>query len=311
MAPTAHRTLLRHELSRTDARSIVTIARLMLSDAHASKASDIHIDPAPDATRVRLRIDGELSDSYAIPAAFHNELVSRLKILSRLRIDEHFSPQDGRFTFAVPDTDIRFDVRISILPTQFGESVVLRLLIPPSEGTSFAGLGLQEDQLVDVEQMLHSSHGLVLIVGPTGSGKTTTLYALIRALAQANRSIISIEDPIEYSVPGVRQVQVQPNYGLTFAEGLRAILRQDPDVIVVGEIRDAETASLAVNAAHTGHLVLSTVHAVNADGMFARFKELGIARARFQSIHILVVAQTLVRNPGREGRRGEFTLLYA
>lgn len=307
MAFTVFRTLLQHECERTSGRSIITIARLMLADAFANGASDIHVDPNPQQTHVRLRIDGELAISYFLPLDCHTELVSRLKILSRLRIDEHNSPQDGRFVFKIPDSPEEFDVRVSILPTQHGESVVLRLLVPPGGKDSLAELGLTEQQREQITDVLGLTHGIVLIVGPTGSGKTTTLYALIRELLDAHRSIVSIEDPVEYSLPGVRQVQVRPQHGLSFAEGLRAILRQDPDIIVIGEIRDSETANIAMNAARTGHLVLSTLHAVDAEGTFARLEELEVSRSRLESVRLVIISQQLIRIQGVAGRRGKFT----
>lgn len=310
MASTVFRTLLQHECERTDTRSIIAITRLMLADAFASVASDIHIDPGFQQTLVRLRIDGELSDVYSLPVDCHQELISRLKILARLRIDEHTTPQDGRFTFKAPDSSNEFDVRISILPTQHGESAVLRLLVPPEGKNSLAELGMTERQQDELTDILERTHGIVLIVGPTGSGKTTTLYALIHELLDAHRSIVSIEDPIEYSLPGVRQVQVRPQHGLSFAEGLRAILRQDPDIIVIGEIRDSETANIAMNAARTGHLVLSTLHAIDTEGTFARLEELGVSRSRLESIRPMIISQQLIRIQGAAGRRGKFTFFY-
>lgn len=309
MATTAFRTLLKHEYERGNARSIVAITRLMLTDAFVCGASDIHIDPTPDITLVRLRIDGLLATAYSLPKECHLELISHIKILSRLRIDEHLRPQDGRFTFVLPDSATEFDIRVSTLPTQHGECTVLRLLVTPVDDISLTRLGVTDEQEVELRRALTSSHGMVLIVGPTGSGKTTTLYGIIRELSGSERSIISIEDPIEYSLPGARQVQVQ--HGLTFAAGLRAILRQDPDIIIVGEMRDPETATLAVGAAHTGHLVLSTLHATSAESAFARLEELGVSRRRLQAIDILIIAQRLIRNHDGPGRHGEFTFLHA
>lgn len=283
----------------------------MIADAHAQNASDIHIDPSRSKTQVRLRVDGLLQDPYTIPANRHAELVARLKILSRLRTDEHMLPRDGGFRFTLPNDGPSFDIRISIVPTQYGESVVLRLLMPPENADSLANLGMNPEQENATLEMLKGPHGMVLVVGPTGSGKTTTLYALIRHLAPTRRSIVSIEDPIEYSIPGIRQIQVMQQHGLTFAEGLRAVLRQDPDVIVLGEMRDAETANLTVNAAHTGHLVLSTLHATSAASARARLEELGINGHRFDSVRVLVIAQKLVRRSGASGRQAEFELHYA
>ncbi len=311
MASTAYRSLLEHELRRTDARSITTITTYIIADARMRNASDIHIDPIVSGTHIRLRIDGLLSDSYGLPANYHTELIARLKIVSRLRTDEHFSPQDGSFYFASPSGDPGFDVRLSIIPTQYGESAVLRLLIPPENSESLAGLGMKKEQELTVEKVLTLPYGFVLIVGPTGSGKTTTLYALIRRLIGTKRSVVSIEDPIEYSVPGMRQVQVVPRHGLTFADGLRSLLRQDPDVIVIGELRDAETANLALNAAHTGHLVLSTLHSTSAAGAFARLEELEVSAKRIELARPFVIAQNLIRTPGISGRTAEFELLYA
>lgn len=292
-------------------RSIASITRLIIADAFANKASDIHLDPTPLLTTVRLRIHGNLLSAYSLPAECHPELISRLKILSRLRIDEHICPQDGRFTFRVPDSSTEFDVRVSILPANYGESAVMRLLTPFNEQISLTNLGLTDDYRQAIQIALAQPHGMIVVVGPTGSGKTTTVYAFIRELLETQRLIVSIEDPIEYSIPGVRQIQVQPEHGLSFAEGLRALLRQDPDVIVVGEIRDAETANLAVQAAHTGHLVLSTLHAIGVHEAFARLGELGVAHQRLAAIQITIIGQRLARDADGEGRHGEFTLLHA
>lgn len=311
MASSAFRTLLEHELDRMNARSIISITTLMIADAHAQRASDIHIDPYYSNTQIRLRIDGLLQDSYFIPASCHAELIARLKILSRLRTDEHFVPRDGGFRFALPNDGLSFDIRLSIVPTQYGESAVLRLLVPLENGDSLGKLGMDCEQENIVLEMLRGAQGMVLIVGPTGSGKTTTLYALIQQLIGTHRSIVSIEDPIEYSIHGIRQMQVVPHHGLTFAEGLRAILRQDPDIIVLGEMRDAETANLAVNAAHTGHLVISTLHATNAAGARARLEELGVGARRLDSIRTLVIAQSLVKKIETNGRQAEFELRHA
>lgn len=311
MPPSAFRLLLERELARTDAKSIISISTFMIADAYSCRASDIHIDPDHSGTQVRLRIDGLLQDPYSIPADFHTELIARLKILSRLRTDEHFAPQDGGFRFILPNEESFFDVRLSVIPTRYGESAVLRLLIPPENVGSLAKLGMDHGQENAVVEALENTHGMVLIVGPTGSGKTTTLYALVRRLARSGRSIISIEDPIEYSIPGIRQVQVMPQHGLSFAEGLRALLRQDPDIIVLGEMRDAETANLALNAAHTGHLILSTLHSADGAGARSRLEELGIEKRRLEAIRTLVIAQRLIKVPGKKGRRAEFELHHA
>lgn len=323
MVPGAYRNLLLKEISSLGERSIIAIVNLMILDAEARRASDIHIDPIPGKSLVRLRIDGLLRQAYVLPGACHAELIARLKILSGLRIDEHLSPQDGRLRAETRTTKASFDVRISILPTQHGECAVLRLLTPRKKGETLRDLGFTEEQEVHVLEVLTQRYGMVLTVGPTGCGKTTTLYLLVQHLLRHAPSIVSIEDPIEYSIPGVRQIQVLPRVGLTFAEGLRAILRQDPDVIVVGEIRDTETASLAISAAHTGHLVLSTLHATNARGAQSRLAELNVSPTRLNLVRPFIIAQKLVATPcvcqgalpcnrcentGIHGRRGEFEL---
>jgi len=311
MASAAYRNLLSHELRRGTARSIIAIATFLIADAYIHRASDVHIDPAVSGTQVRLRIDGLLSDPYTLPRDCHVELIARLKILSRLRTDEHFSPQDGAFTFTLPDGSTAFDIRLSIVPAHNGECAVLRLLIPLQKSDSFVSLGMTPAQECLVEKALTLPHGLILIVGPTGSGKTTTLYACIRRLVSTRRAVVSIEDPVEYCISGVRQVSVLPHHGLTFAIGLRSLLRQDPDVIVVGEIRDAETAALALSAAHTGHLVLSTLHATSASSAYGRLEELAITDRRIAAAQPLIISQKLVQVPDNVGRQAEFEITYA
>ena len=283
-------------------------------------ASDIHIDPFPKATAVRFRVDGLLRVVCTIPSPLHPEVIARIKILAGLRIDVHQMPQDGRFRLAAsPATGLALDpndicdIRVSILPTQHGENAVIRLLARRTgEGRvvsinaagslvgSLADLGFHPSDVENVETALKKRHGLSLITGPTGSGKTTTLYALLTMLHNGTASIVTLEDPIEYSIDGVRQVQVDHKYGMTFATGLRAILRQDPDIIMIGEIRDKETATIAVHSALTGHLVISTLHTNSALAALPRLRDMGVDNYLVSATLSLVVGQRLVRLLCRE-----------
>ncbi len=280
-------------------------------------ASDIHIDPFPKATMVRFRIDGLLRTICTIPPPLHPEVIARIKILAGLRIDIHQTPQDGRFRLAtgaanttgsfVADPNDICDIRVSILPTQHGENAVIRILARRTEnGTgigmetetgvgSLADLGFHKSDIVNVEIALKKRNGLILITGPTGSGKTTTLYALLTMLQSGTVSIVTLEDPIEYSIDGIRQVQVDHKYGMTFATGLRAILRQDPDIMMIGEIRDKETATIAVHSALTGHLVISTLHTNSAMAALPRLRDMGVDAYLISATLSLVVGQRLVR----------------
>lgn len=264
----------------------------IITQAYAKGASDAHIDSTELGIMVRLRIDGHLEYFATLPRSVHDTLIARLKVLAELRIDEHARPQDGRFKFSTANEVI--DIRISIAPTFFGENAVLRLL------RAQASLTLEMLGLLPAQQRLLAStatrtQGLVLVTGPTGCGKTTTLYALMRLIARRPVSLVTIEDPVEYSVSEAVQMQVNTQAGLTFAEGLRGMLRQDPDAIMVGEVRDAETASLVINAALTGHLVLSTLHTNGVLGVFPRMIDLRVDPYLISSCLSLIVAQRLVR----------------
>ncbi len=285
---------LAQELAKGDSASVVALIDTLLTHAHTAGASDIHIDPAPSGLQVRVRIDGLLQDSGILPSALHAQLLLRLKVLASLRTDEHRLPQDGRFRFELAPEQV-LDVRLSLVPTYHGEHAVLRLLAPSSEAFTLEGLGFAPVHRALIERALSRPHGMILASGPTGSGKTTTLYTLVKMLNERTRSIVTIEDPIEYSIPGINQIQTESQAGLSFERGLRSILRQDPDVIMVGEIRDSETARLAVNTALTGHLVLSTVHTNDAPTALPRLRDMGIEPYLIASTVSLVIAQRLVR----------------
>lgn len=272
---------------------IAQIVNQILDFAIKSRASDIHIEPEERMTRVRYRIDGILQEKLSIPKELHEALVSRIKILSGMKIDEKRIPQDGRFNFK--GTDAEVDLRISSLPTAWGEKVVMRLLKKTGGVPELQELGLRGRGLKNLEDSILRPHGIILICGPTGSGKTTTLYSVISKLNTSKVNIVTLEDPIEYKIPGVNQVQVNPVAGLTFADGLRAFLRQDPNIILVGEIRDRETADLAVQASLTGHLVFSTLHTNNASGALPRLLDMGAEPYLLASSMTCIVAQRVVR----------------
>jgi len=258
-----------------------------------TKASDIHIEPLENSVKIRFRVDGILHTSLYLEKEVHQSIVTRIKILCRLKIDESRIPQDGRFHVRLDERKI--DFRVSTLPTANGEKVVLRILDPTVGIYSLDGLGLVGRNLSVVEKAIKSPYGMLLSSGPTGSGKTTTLYTILNILNQEAVNIISLEDPIEYFIEGVNQSQVKPDIGYTFASGLRHILRQDPDIIMVGEIRDPETAELATHASLTGHLLLSTVHTKNATGIIPRLTDMGVERYLLPSTLSLGIAQRLGR----------------
>jgi type IV pilus assembly protein PilB len=281
------------EADDVDDAPVVRLVDSLLADAVAARASDLHVEADRDGLRVRIRVDGLLRETARVPRALAGQVVSRLKILSRLDIAERRLPQDGRALLRFEGQSV--DVRVSTMPTMFGETVVLRLL-PKGEGrVAIDELGLPPQTQQRFLEVLGRPQGLVLVTGPTGSGKTTTLYAGLSAVADPTRNVLTLEDPIEYQLTGVNQTQVEPKIGLTFARGLRHVLRQDPDVVLVGEIRDRETAELAVEASFTGHLVLATLHTNDAPSSLSRLIDLGVDRFLASSSLLLVLAQRLAR----------------
>lgn len=276
--------------------SIVNLVNLFVKYAYVARASDVHLDPSPDKIRVRFRIDGMLHDIFEkiyITKSLHQEIISRIKVMSGLRTDEHFLPQDGRFKTDQDEVGA-IDVRVSIMPTYHGENAVLRLLAETQTFT-LEDLGFSADELKKVERAIKKPYGMILANGPTGSGKSTTLYTILKKLNIPETSIITVEDPIEYSLEGITQVQADARVGLTFANGLRSILRQDPNVIMVGEIRDQETASIAVNAALTGHLLLSTLHTNDSATTFPRLMDMGVPPFLIASTINVAMGQRLIR----------------
>jgi len=272
---------------------IAKIVSTILEYAVSSRASDVHIEPLDDRVRVRYRIDGILYDKLSLPLNVQDALTSRIKILSEMKIDEHRIPQDGRFNFKVDKDEV--DLRISTIPTVNGEKVVMRLLRKSGGIPTLPELGLGGVALKSLEQSMLKPHGIILVCGPTGSGKTTTLYSVLARLNTTRVNIMSLEDPVEYQIAGVNQVQINPAVGLTFAAGLRSFLRQDPNIILVGEIRDKETTDLAMQAALTGHLVFSTLHTSNAAGALPRLVDLGAEYFLLASTINAIVGQRIVR----------------
>ncbi len=272
---------------------VSNIVNQLLEYAIKSRASDIHIEPQEDHTRVRYRIDGILQEKILLPKGVHEALISRIKILAVLKIDEKRLPQDGRFTFTFEKNVI--DLRVSTVPTVFGENVVMRLLPKSSGAPTFLELGLRGITLKSLDAQLLRTHGIVLMCGPTGSGKTTTLYSILSKISTTRVNAVTIEDPVEYQINGVNQVQVNPDVGLTFASALRSFLRQDPNIIMVGEIRDTETADLAIQAALTGHQVFSTIHTNSAAGAPPRLIDMGVEPFLLTSALNAVVGQRVVR----------------
>ena len=261
--------------------------------AYENHASDIHVEPLENEVAIRFRIDGVLHPIASYPKVVHERIVARIKILARLRIDEHATPQDGRFEFS--NEEVRFGVRVSLVPVSRGENVVLRLLETLTRKIPLNELGMSLEDMQKLSRAIQRPYGMILAVGPTGSGKTTTLYVLLDLLNKPEVNIMTIEDPIEYSINHIQQMQVNTEKDLLFSTGLRAIVRQDPDIIMVGEIRDEETADIAVNAAMTGHLLLSTMHANDAATAFPRFSEMKIEPFLISSSLVLVVGQRLLR----------------
>jgi general secretion pathway protein E len=272
---------------------IVKLVNMLITRAVESRTSDIHIEPFEKSVKVRYRIDGALTDVESLPKRIQPAVISRIKIMSRLNIAERRLPQDGRIKLRVSGRDI--DLRVSTIPTIYGESIVMRILDRGSALIVLDYLGFPEETLKKYIKLINTPYGMLLVTGPTGSGKTTTLYASLNNINSPDKKIITIEDPIEYQIEGINQIQVKPQIGLTFANGLRHIVRQDPDIIMVGEIRDIETAEIAIHSALTGHLVFSTLHTNDAPGALTRLLDMGIEGFLVSSSLIGVLAQRLVR----------------
>ncbi len=272
---------------------IIKIVESLIQYAYENRASDIHIEPHDEDTLIRFRIDGVLHDVLAIPKNYHDLIVSRVKIMSNLRTDEHKSSQDGKIRFNLAEE--KLDIRVSILPIVEGEKIVMRLLAKKLRQLNLDNSGLNPKDVKKVKKAIKSPWGMILATGPTGSGKTTTLYSILKLLNSRDINISTIEDPVEYDVDGINQIQVDVETNLTFAKGLRAILRQDPDVIMVGEIRDEETAKIAINSAMTGHLVLSTLHTNDSATALPRLLDMKVKPYLIASTVLMVIAQRLVR----------------
>jgi general secretion pathway protein E len=319
-------------LASTDDAPVIRMINALLTQALREGASDVHIEPFEQISVVRFRIDGSLRDVVRPKKAIHASLISRIKIMAQLDIAEKRLPQDGRITLRVGGRPV--DVRVSTLPTAHGERAVLRLLDKQAGQLSLQHLGMSADTLAQFSHLIAQPHGIVLVTGPTGSGKTTTLYAALAQLNQTRTNILTVEDPVEYELPGIGQTQVNPRIDMTFAKALRAILRQDPDIIMIGEIRDLETAQIAVQASLTGHLVLATLHTNDAAAAVTRLLDMGIEPFLLSSSLLGIVAQRLVRklcphckyhdghawqaagcehcgNTGYQGRIGIYELLAA
>ncbi len=281
------------ETSFKEDAPVTKIVATILRYAVDGKASDIHVEPTRDELKVRFRVDGILYTSLRLPKNVERAVVARIKVLASLKLDERRKPQDGRFSATVDGK--RIDIRVSTFPTYHGEKVVMRILDRSHESLSMEDLGLSKENIVLIRKALQRPYGIVIISGPTGSGKSTTLYSMLQEVDREGMNVVSLEDPVEYDVDGVSQSQVHPEIGYTFASGLRSILRQDPDIIMVGEIRDKETAQLAIQAALTGHLVLSTLHTNNAVGILPRLVDMGVDPYLIAPTLILSMAQRLVR----------------
>ena len=272
---------------------VIKLVNMIIMKAIEERASDIHIEPGDEALKTRLRVDGMLHEISSPPKHLQSAIISRIKIMAELNIAERRIPQDGRFTIKMGGKQI--DMRVSCVPTIYGENVVLRLLDSSSALLDLSDLGFSKEVLERFDKLIRRPHGIILVTGPTGSGKTTTLYAALNKINTVEKNIITIEDPVEYKLEGVRQIQINPKVDLTFATGLRSILRQDPNIIMVGEMRDHETAEIAVQAALTGHLVFSTLHTNDAPGAITRMIDMGIEPFLVSSSVIGILAQRLVR----------------
>ncbi|MEP0843432.1 MAG: Flp pilus assembly complex ATPase component TadA [Phycisphaerae bacterium] len=280
-----------HELAREP--SLINLVNLIILEAIQDKASDIHIEPFEKRLKVKYRIDGVLHEMAPPPKHLQAAIISRVKIMAQLNIAERFLPQDGHIKFTAPGAHV--DIRVSTVPTMYGESVVLRILDQSATLRRLTDLGMGAGLLASFEAALRKPHGILLVTGPTGSGKTTTLYAALNQMYTSEKKIITIEDPVEFHLDGINQIQVNVKRGLTFANGLRSILRQDPDIIMVGEIRDAETADIAIRSALTGHLVLSSLHTNDAASAITRLLDMGLEPYLLATSVEAVVAQRLVR----------------
>ncbi len=279
--------------TESDSLPIAKIVDTLINTAYEDRTSDIHIEPQESESLVRFRIDGVLQDVLRMPKQIHDRMITRIKVLSNLRTDEHMSAQDGKMRMQIPEEQL--DIRVSILPVSGGEKAVLRLLSSKSREYSLASLGISSNDLVKLERAYTQTYGMILSTGPTGSGKTTSIYGMLKILNIREKNITTIEDPVEYWINGANQVQVNVKTNLTFADGLRSILRQDPNIIFVGEIRDNETAGIAVNAALTGHLVLSTLHTNDAATAIPRLSDMGVEPFLVASTVRVIIAQRLLR----------------
>ena len=280
-----------HELAREP--SLINLLNLIILEAVQDHASDIHVEPFERELKVKYRIDGVLHEMPPPPKHLQAAIISRIKIMAHLNIAERFVPQDGHFKFTAPEAKV--DIRVSTVPTMFGESVVMRILDRSSTLRGLDALGMDVEQLESFDSAIRQPHGIVLVTGPTGSGKTTTLYAALHRIYEPGKKIITIEDPVEFHLDGINQMQVNPKRGLAFANGLRSILRQDPDIIMVGEIRDGETADIAIRSSLTGHLVLSTLHTNDASGAITRLLDMQVEPYLLATTVESVIAQRLVR----------------
>ena len=280
-------------LSLAQETPVIRIMNALLSEAIKRRASDLLIEPLENSLRVRYRVDGILEESAAPPRSMQNALISRIKVMSQLNIAERRLPQDGRFKVKIGERMV--DFRVSIIPSSFGEKAALRVLDKKALMLEVDKLGFQQDSVKRIKEASFRPHGMILICGPTGCGKTTTLYSILKCIDRPEKNIISVEDPVEYQLSGINQVTYREDIGLTFASALRSILRQDPDIIMVGEIRDSQTADIAIKAALTGHLVLSTLHTTDAAGSIVRLLNMGIEGFLIASTVIMVAAQRLVR----------------
>ena len=282
------------EIAKGSNVSIIQLVDNLIEHALALRASDIHIDPTPTNVTVRYRVDGTLETAHILPSTVLNEIITRLKILCGLRTDEHKSAHDGRFRLKLKRGQVT-DIRVSIVPVYYGENAVLRLLPEEVEIFTLEKLGFTSSNSLKITEAIKKPYGMILVTGPTGSGKTTTLYTLLQKLNSIETSIVTIEDPIEYAISGINQIQVNSRTGLSFANGLRSILRQDPNTIMVGEIRDSETAGLAVNISLTGHLVFSTLHTNDAATTLPRLLDMGVEPYLIASTVNIAIGQRLLR----------------